>query len=124
MTEPVEEPKNATLSFKQLRQLIADTVEGAFSSREAQRIDTETQPQSGRRQLRQPAGTQQPGRTVVDEEVQKALEKLEREKEERARAEALRTDIDDLKADKKKREERAPIERRRVHKIMRWGEND
>lgn len=118
MTDPTgeTEPKNQTLSFKQLKQLIADTVEGAFSSREAARIDNKTdQPQ--RRQLRQPTGT--PGRTV-EEEVQTALERLEKEKEAREKEAALEGRLKGLED---KTVEKPPVERRKVHRFMKWGEN-
>lgn len=118
MTEPTgtEEPKNATLSFKQLKQLIADTVEGAFSSREAQKIDDKAQDPPARRQLRQ---QEKPTRSVEDE-VQAALTRLEKEKEARE-ADAAREGRIAALEDKTK--EKAPIERRKVHKVMGWGEN-
>lgn len=117
MTEPTgDEPKNQTLSFKQLKQLITDTVEGAFSSREAAKIDKVDQPQ--RRQLRQqPTGNV--GRTV-EEEVQAALERLEKEKEAREKEAALEGRLKGLE---EKTVEKPPVERRKVHRFMKWGEN-
>lgn len=119
MTEPAgtEEPKNSTLSFKQLKQLIADTVEGAFSSREAAKIDDQAG-QPARRQLRQHTDSK-PARSVEDE-VQAALDRLQKEKDARALEEARDGRI---KALEDKTAEKPPVERRKVHRFMKWGEN-
>lgn len=54
----------------------------------------------------------------VQQQVQAALQALQR-KEERERRDK---EVDEFLAEAKKEKEKPPVERRRVEKIMRWGE--
>jgi len=66
--------------------------------------------------------SRQTGKSIQDE-VKAELARL-REAEERQQSEAdLRAQVAELKAKSETTAERAPIERRRVHRVMKWGEN-
>jgi hypothetical protein len=120
MTEPTnpappEDKPPTLLKLGDLKKLITDTVEGAFKSREDK--DPQPQPTPPRRtSTRREAETA--GRSI-DDEVAAAIKKLEAEKAERAEREALRKDVDDVK---ERTKEKPPVERRRVHRFMKWGE--
>lgn len=120
-TEPSKEEEKPTTLLKlgDLKNLIGDVVDRALSSREEKTDPAPTGTPAKRRPLvREP----EPQQRSMKDEVDAAVARLEAEKEERARQAALQKDIEDLKADKKTRDERPPVERRRVHKIMGWGE--
>lgn len=115
MTDPVEEPKEPAptiLKFSDLRKMVTDLVDGAFASRE-QKPD----PVEPTGQRRQPRREERPSSRSVDEEVDRALKKLEAEKAERAERDALKSDVEQLK---EKTKERPPVEHRRVERIMGW----
>lgn len=109
--EPTTEPAPTILKFSDLKKMMTDLVDGAISAREPKQ-------QEGEGNQRRSTRERQPQRDI-DSEVQKALDKLEHEKSERAERDALKTDVADLK---ERTKERAPVERRRVHRIMGWGE--
>ena len=113
-----EEKPTTLLKLGDLKNLIGDVVDRAFAAREEKPDAPTTTPPARRRPTREPERVE---RSMKDE-VDAAVARLEAEKEERAKAAALQKDVEDLKAEKKTREERPPVERRRVHKIMGWGE--
>lgn len=114
-----EDKPTTLLKLGDLKNLIGDVVDRALSSRE-EKTDPTTPTPTPPRTRRTP--TREPEPRSMKDEVDAAVARLEAEKEERARQAALQKDIEDLKAEKKSREERPPVERRRVHKIMGWGE--
>lgn len=117
MTEPQEPEKPPTLmKLSDLKKMIGDFVNGAFDARD-QRGTQDPEP-TGRRQPARGRREEPQGRSVQDE-VDAALKKLDAEKADREWRESLRKDVDEVK---EKTKERAPVERRRVHRIMRWGE--
>lgn len=115
-----EEKPTTLLKLGDLKNLIGDVVDRAFAAREEKPDAPTTTPPARQRTLtrREPERVE---RSMKDE-VDAAVARLEAEKEERAKAAALQKDVEDLKAEKKTREERPPVERRRVHKFMGWGE--
>jgi hypothetical protein len=116
MTEPTgEEKSTTTLKFSDLRRLISDTVDSAFKSREDSQPEPRDPGQPRTRQLRQEPKQQR----SIDDEVSAALKKIEKDKERERREQQIDTDITDLK---EKTKEKPPVERRKIHGRMGWGE--
>lgn len=62
--------------------------------------------------------------TDIGTQVREELTRLEERRKRQAANDQLRADVEALKASATKPpEEKTPIERRRVHRIMGWGEN-
>jgi hypothetical protein len=121
MTTPTtpEPEKGATMRFGDLKRMIADSVNSALSGLTGDQ---------GQPPQRQPLrGGQQPqrggGSRNVDDEVRTAVEKLEADRKRREEREARDKGVEDkLTALEERTKEKAPVERRRVHKVMGWGE--
>jgi len=118
MTAPAQQPPEEPRSMRwgDLKKLINDTVSAAVSGGDRD------QPQ--RQSLRdRTAPSQRGGNRSVDDEVRTAVEKLEADRKAREERAAKDKNYEDkIAALEERTKERAPVERRRVHKIMGWGE--
>ena len=112
MTEP-EQSKPPTIRFGDLKNMMRDMVKEMIG-------DHDAPPQ--RQPLRNPQRQQSGGRSV-DDEVRTAVEKLEKDRKSREERDARDKGFDDkISALEERTREKAPVERRRVHKIMGWGD--
>jgi hypothetical protein len=106
------ETESAQLSFGDLNKLIEDKATSLFQQLVGKKDDdkpTDT-----------PKTTEKKEETIdLDSQVQAAINRL-KEDEERKTKETERDAT--IKALVEKTKEKAPVERRRVHKIMGWGE--
>lgn len=109
MPEPEKETPS-TLTFGDLKKLITDTVESLTKA--------------GKDVTGSAGSTHEPftkatGGASVDDQVKAALAKLQADKEREDKEKERDTTLAELKT---KLDEKAPVERRRVHKLMGWGE--
>ncbi len=115
-TPPPEPEKGATMRFGDLKKMISDSVSAAVAG-----LTGDPAPTQQRQPLRgQP---QQQRSRSVDDEVRTAVEKLEVDRKARERREQRDKGVEDkLTALEERTKEKAPVERRRVHRLMGWGE--
>lgn len=110
-----ESDSQSAINLGELRSLITDVVEKVVGGVKGGDKDKE-----GEKTV--PAGTESRAdrESSIAGEVQQALKQIEEAKAKEAREADTASTLADLKA----KVEKPPVERRRVHKIMGWGEPD
>lgn len=113
-TPPNPESESGTLTMGDLRGIVEDIVTkvaGALTPAAAKKAEE--------------TGKDESGRPVdIAAQVRGELEKMRlREAKERDEADLKKT-VAELKERQKPEDPKPPIERRRIHKMMGWGEND
>lgn len=115
MTAPEQPERPLTMKFGDFKKFVDDRIQAAV-----QAVTGGDNPPSQPRQrpFREPAGQSAPRRSV-DEEVSTALKKLEADKAREAKEAERDAKLSELE---ERTKERPPVERRRVHRVMGWGE--
>lgn len=102
-TETETEAEEGSVKFSDLKEVVREVVAEMLPSRSSSTKST-SRASSG-------AG--------IAEEVQAQLAKIKADEDAKAEKTSVQTTLADLKA----KVERPPVERRRIHKVMGWGEN-
>jgi len=115
---PEQQPPTTSIKFGDLRRLIGDMVSDVVGHTDPPPQRQSPPARSGGGNLRDQAR----GRGVEDE-VRTAVDKLEKDRKAREEREARDKGYEDkLKELEERTKEKPPVERRRVHRFMGWGE--